>query len=69
MHRVVEIEKNSVFGRMFFCLTGERVPLLVQRTAPAIGNVTVDWRIEGPQALLTFVETSGVLFFTEVRRI
>ncbi|XP_053084899.1 adhesion G-protein coupled receptor V1 isoform X1 [Pangasianodon hypophthalmus] len=44
---------------------GESVPLLVQRTAPAIGNVTVEWRIEGPQALLTFVETSGVLFFTE----
>ncbi|GAA6109102.1 adhesion G-protein coupled receptor V1 isoform X1 [Tachysurus ichikawai] len=44
---------------------GERVPLLVQRTAPAIGNVTVEWRIEGPQTLLTFVESSGVLFFTE----
>ncbi|XP_053337317.1 adhesion G-protein coupled receptor V1 [Clarias gariepinus] len=44
---------------------GKRVPLLVQRTAPAIGNVTVYWRIEGPQASLTFVETSGVLFFTE----
>ncbi|XP_058231364.1 adhesion G-protein coupled receptor V1 isoform X3 [Hemibagrus wyckioides] len=44
---------------------GEKVPLLVQRTAPAIGNVTVEWRIEGPQSSLTFVETSGVLFFTE----
>ncbi|KAI5088303.1 G-protein coupled receptor 98 isoform X2, partial [Silurus meridionalis] len=44
---------------------GERVPLHVQRTAPAIGNVTVEWRIEGPQALLTFVETSGILFFPE----
>ncbi|XP_062873808.1 adhesion G-protein coupled receptor V1 [Trichomycterus rosablanca] len=44
---------------------GERVSLLVQRTAPAVGNVSVEWRIEGPRALLTFVETSGVLFFTE----
>lgn len=63
----MNIEKTPVFRFMFYCITGDRVPLLVQRTAPAIGNVTVEWRIEGPQALLTFVETSGVLFFTEVR--
>lgn len=52
---------------IFHCITGERVPLLVQRTAPAIGNVTVEWKIEGPHTLLTFLEISGVLFFTEVR--
>lgn len=52
---------------MVYCITGERVSLLVQRTAPAIGNVTVEWRIQGPQTLLTFEESSGVLFFTEVR--
>lgn len=63
----MNIEKKPVFRCMFYCITGDRVPLLVQRTAPAIGNVTVEWRIEGPQTLLTFVETSGVLFFTKVR--
>lgn len=66
---MLTIEKNIIFRAMFYGITGERVPLLVQRTAPAIGNVTVEWRIEGPQSSLTFVETSGVLFFTEVRRI
>ncbi|KAI4876542.1 hypothetical protein NFI96_002228 [Prochilodus magdalenae] len=44
---------------------GERLPLLVERTPPAIGNVTVEWRIEGPQPSLTFVDISGVLFFSE----
>ncbi|XP_076853827.1 adhesion G-protein coupled receptor V1 [Brachyhypopomus gauderio] len=44
---------------------GERLPLVVQRTAPAVGNVTVEWRIQGPQSSLTFAVTSGILFFTE----
>lgn len=63
----MNIEKRSQ-SVIYHYVTGERVPLLVQRTAPAIGNVTVEWKIEGPQPLLTFVETSGVLFFAEVRR-
>ncbi|XP_051546873.1 adhesion G-protein coupled receptor V1 isoform X1 [Myxocyprinus asiaticus] len=44
---------------------GESLPLLVERTAPAIGNVTVEWKIEGPQVSMTFVDTSGVLYFSE----
>ncbi|XP_066512530.1 adhesion G-protein coupled receptor V1-like [Hoplias malabaricus] len=44
---------------------GERVRLLVERTPPAIGNVTVQWRIEGPQPSLTFMDISGILFFSE----
>ncbi|XP_035385851.1 adhesion G-protein coupled receptor V1 [Electrophorus electricus] len=44
---------------------GETRPLLVQRTAPAVGNITVEWRIQGPQSPLTFADTSGILFFTE----
>lgn len=48
-------------------ITGGSLPLLVERTAPAIGNVTVDWRIEGPEVLMTFVDTSGTLLFSEVQ--
>nr|Q6JAN0.1 RecName: Full=Adhesion G-protein coupled receptor V1; AltName: Full=G-protein coupled receptor 98; AltName: Full=Monogenic audiogenic seizure susceptibility protein 1 homolog; AltName: Full=Very large G-protein coupled receptor 1; Flags: Precursor [Danio rerio]AAT07468.1 very large G-protein coupled receptor-1 [Danio rerio] len=44
---------------------GESVTLLVERTAPAIGNVAVDWRIEGPLVPTTFADTSGTLFFSE----
>lgn len=47
-------------------LTGESSSLLVERTAPAIGNVTVEWRIEGPRVSITFTDTSGTLFFSEV---
>lgn len=47
---------------------GESVTLLVERTAPAIGNVTVDWRIEGPLVPTTFADTSGTLFFSEVMK-
>ncbi|KAI1900416.1 hypothetical protein AGOR_G00049720 [Albula goreensis] len=44
---------------------GERLQLLVVRTAPGRGNVTVDWRIQGNRVAQTFVETTGTLFFTE----
>ena len=40
--------------------------LRVDRTAPGIGNVTVDWRVLGASVLLAFTETSGQLFFPEV---
>ncbi|KAK9974393.1 hypothetical protein ABG768_022494 [Culter alburnus] len=44
---------------------GDSLSLLVERTAPAIGNVTVEWRIEGPRVSMTFADTSGTLFFSE----
>uniref|UniRef100_A0A8B9KFU6 Adhesion G protein-coupled receptor V1 n=1 Tax=Astyanax mexicanus TaxID=7994 RepID=A0A8B9KFU6_ASTMX len=53
----------SPASRSVIVREGERLSLLVERTLPAIGNVTVEWRIQGPQPTLTFVDTSGVLFF------
>ncbi|XP_047184912.1 adhesion G-protein coupled receptor V1 [Scophthalmus maximus] len=44
---------------------GERLSLLVLRTAPGLGNVTVDWTVTGPLVHRTFSTTSGTLFFTE----
>ncbi|XP_075960449.1 adhesion G-protein coupled receptor V1 [Anarhichas minor] len=44
---------------------GERLSLLVLRTAPGLGNVTVDWNVQGPLVHRTFTQTSGTLFFTE----
>uniref|UniRef100_A0A3P8TGE6 Adhesion G-protein coupled receptor V1 n=1 Tax=Amphiprion percula TaxID=161767 RepID=A0A3P8TGE6_AMPPE len=44
---------------------GERLSLLVLRTAPGLGNVTVDWTIQGALVHRTFTQTSGTLFFTE----
>lgn len=52
--------------RCSFYSTGESLSLLVERTAPAIGNVTVEWRIEGPRVSMTFTDTLGTLFFSEV---
>lgn len=49
-----------------FCMTGERLSLLVLRTTPGLGNVTVDWTLEGPFVQRTFSKTSGTLFFTKV---
>lgn len=51
---------------IIFYLTGERLSLLVLRTAPGLGNVTVDWTIQGLLVHRTFTQTSGTLFFTEV---
>lgn len=47
-------------------VTGERLSLLVLRTAPGLGNVSVDWTVHGHLVHRTFTETSGTLFFTEV---
>nr|XP_046243039.1 adhesion G-protein coupled receptor V1 [Scatophagus argus] len=44
---------------------GERLSLLVLRTAPGLGNVSVDWTVKGPLVHRTFTQTSGTLFFTE----
>lgn len=51
---------------IMFYLTGEKLSLLVLRTAPGLGNVTVDWTIQGPLVHRTFTQTSGTLFFTKV---
>ncbi|XP_059193370.1 adhesion G-protein coupled receptor V1 [Centropristis striata] len=53
-------DSRSVIAR-----EGERMSLLVLRTAPGLGNVTVDWTVEGPLVRRTFTQTSGTLFFTE----
>lgn len=47
-------------------IIGERLSLSVLRTAPGLGNVTVDWTIQGPLVRRTFTQTSGTLVFTEV---
>ncbi|XP_029685938.1 LOW QUALITY PROTEIN: adhesion G-protein coupled receptor V1 [Takifugu rubripes] len=44
---------------------GETLSLLVLRTAPGLGNVTVDWTLEGPFVPRTFSKSSGTLFFTK----
>nr|XP_029492889.1 adhesion G-protein coupled receptor V1-like [Oncorhynchus nerka] len=51
-------------SRSVIARKGERLPLLVIRTAPGLGNVTVDWAIQGPRVARTFTPTSGLLFFT-----
>uniref|UniRef100_A0A8C7IVD8 Adhesion G-protein coupled receptor V1 n=1 Tax=Oncorhynchus kisutch TaxID=8019 RepID=A0A8C7IVD8_ONCKI len=48
---------------------GEMLSLLVTRTAPGLGNATVDWVIQGPRVARTFTHTSGLLFFTEVNKL
>ena len=60
------IVNNEMISALWY-VAGEKLPLLVERTPPAIGNVTVEWRIEGPQPSLTFVDIPGVLFFSEVQ--
>ncbi|KAM9393782.1 adhesion G-protein coupled receptor V1 [Pholidichthys leucotaenia] len=44
---------------------GERLSLLVLRTSPGLGNVTVDWTVQGPLVHRTFTQTSGMLFFAQ----
>lgn len=50
-----------------FLYSGERLSLLVLRTAPGLGNVTVDWTVRGPSVYRTFDQTLGKLFFAEVK--
>lgn len=50
-------------------LTGDEVKVVVTRTAPAAGAVSVHWTIEGVNehaASLGFLNTTGVLYFAEV---
>ncbi|XP_040011455.1 adhesion G-protein coupled receptor V1 [Xiphias gladius] len=52
-------------SRSVIAREGESLSLLVLRTAPGLGNVTVDWTIQGPLVHRTFTQTSGTLFFIE----
>lgn len=38
------------------------------RTTPGLGNVTVDWTLEGPFVQRTFSKRSGTLFFAKVKK-
>uniref|UniRef100_A0A8C9WGZ3 Adhesion G-protein coupled receptor V1 n=1 Tax=Scleropages formosus TaxID=113540 RepID=A0A8C9WGZ3_SCLFO len=70
---VVILANDHVAGLVGFHTTsrsvmaqeGEILRLLVLRSPPGQGNVTVDWRIQGPRVSQTFANTSGVLFFSE----
>uniref|UniRef100_A0A667YA34 Adhesion G-protein coupled receptor V1 n=1 Tax=Myripristis murdjan TaxID=586833 RepID=A0A667YA34_9TELE len=52
-------------SRSVIAREGERLSLLVLRTAPGLGNITVDWALQGPLVDRTFTQTSGTLFFTQ----
>ncbi|MEQ2255583.1 Adhesion G-protein coupled receptor V1, partial [Ilyodon furcidens] len=52
-------------SRSVIAREGEILSLLVLRSAPGLGNVTVDWTVQGPFAHRTFVQTSGTLFFSK----
>ena len=45
---------------------GDHVSLFLYRTAPAAGNVTLDWTIEGVNASKDFLRTTGQLFIAQV---
>lgn len=65
-----EVHKNVYLynstSELIFYITGERLSLLVTRTAPGLGNITVDWNVKGPLVHQTFPKISGTLFFAEV---
>lgn len=63
---IVALALGSRNDCIIFYILGERLSLLVLRTAPGLGNVTVDWTIQGPLVHRTFIQTSGTVFFTEV---
>ncbi|GAB0206124.1 adhesion G-protein coupled receptor V1 [Grus japonensis] len=51
---------RSVIGR-----EGEQLQLHIVRTAPGLGNVTVEWKIVGHNVKQNFENYSGILFFPE----
>ncbi|XP_019373727.1 PREDICTED: G-protein coupled receptor 98 [Gavialis gangeticus] len=51
---------RSVIGR-----EGEHLQFHVLRTAPGLGNVTVNWKIVGDRVEQNFENYSGILFFPE----
>lgn len=57
---------DAEFTLIHVFIAGEKLSLLVVRTAPGLGNVTVDWTVTGPLVHRTFTQTTGTLLFTEV---
>ncbi|XP_031463513.1 adhesion G-protein coupled receptor V1-like, partial [Phasianus colchicus] len=51
---------RSVIGR-----EGEQLQFHIVRTAPGLGNVTVEWKIVGHNVKQNFETNSGILFFAE----
>ncbi|NXE93985.1 GPR98 protein, partial [Menura novaehollandiae] len=51
---------RSVIGR-----EGEQLQFHIVRTAPGLGNVTVEWKIVGHNVKQNFENYSGILFFPE----
>ncbi|XP_051498511.1 adhesion G-protein coupled receptor V1 [Apus apus] len=51
---------RSVIGR-----EGEQLQFHVVRTAPGLGNVTVEWKIVGHNVKQNFEQYSGILFFPQ----
>ncbi|XP_068782490.1 adhesion G-protein coupled receptor V1 [Struthio camelus] len=51
---------RSVIGR-----EGEQLQFHIIRTAPGLGNVTVEWKIVGNRVKQNFENYSGILFFPE----
>ena len=60
----------KVFLFVLICLAGETFNVTIERSAPGMGVVTVDWSIESPLGLdpaLSFRQTNGQITFIEVR--
>ena len=71
--------KIQIFLTVYFCTntvkvnlflhTGQAIDVVVERTEPAVGTVTVDWNIQGQNGLApssSFQQNNGSLVFTEV---
>ncbi|OWK61600.1 G-protein coupled receptor 98, partial [Lonchura striata] len=52
-------------GRSVIGHEGEKLQFHVVRTAPGLGNVTVEWKIVGHNIQQNFEYSSGILFFPE----
>jgi len=59
-----ERKPQNIASDPFFL--GERLPFHILRTAPGLGNVTVEWKIVGHNVKQNFENYSGILFFPEV---
>ncbi|XP_064499040.1 adhesion G-protein coupled receptor V1 isoform X4 [Pseudopipra pipra] len=52
-------------GRSVIGCEGEQLQFHILRTAPGLGNVTVEWKIVGHNVKQNFENYSGILFFPE----
>ncbi|NXU16592.1 GPR98 protein, partial [Pardalotus punctatus] len=52
-------------GRSVIAHEGKQLPFHIVRTAPGLGNVTVEWKIVGRNVQRNFENSSGILFFPE----